>query len=663
MDFFAQQTRIRRSSRGLVVLFIVAVLAVVAAVDAVVLVLLGYTGSEQGRAALDPRMLVMVSLGVLVVIGLASTVRSMSLRGGGAAVARSLGATAVSPDTTNPAWRKLRNVIEEIAIASSVPVPDIFVLETEPGINAFAAGYTPSDAAVCVTQGCLDKLTREELQGVIAHEFSHVLNGDMRLNIRLMGLLFGILFIGIVGRLFLYSGGRVRTRKGNTAYVAMIGLGLVVVGYIGYFFGRLIQAAVARSRESLADASAVQFTRQTAGIAGALKKIAALEEGSKLAAANSQEVAHMLFGEAGRFSSLFATHPPLPERIRALGGVWDDKEIRQLAMAWQQPGRARPGQDASASIAGFMPSGAVTAASAEHTTSLPRSDRPLQVDAAKVGASVGKPGVQDMHAAGHMQRQLPDVLAQAVHDAGGALELMLALAVADDASLRDAQLLRVDSDFGSAVAEGVEALLPPISILHPMLRLPLVGLAFPQLKRQPRPRLMQLVQTLDALVHADHRVDLHEYCLVKLLHLQLHDALDPARGFVPGAGRLRQSAAEFGDLCAIVARHGQSDPEKARQAWASAMHEALPSSRASYDPPEEWIPRMDQALDRLDRIRPVDKMLVVRGLTAAVSADGEVTVEEAELLRVICASLHCPLPPLLQHLETLDDEDAHASRD
>nr|WP_221265759.1 M48 family metallopeptidase [Oleiagrimonas soli] len=648
----------------MVALFVLAVLAVIAAVDVVVLVLIGYGRATEDGLGIDAGSLALISFGVLALIGLASLSRTLSLRGGGAAVARSMGATAVSPDTTNPAWRKLRNVIEEIAIASSVPVPDIFVLESEPGINAFAAGYTPSDAAVCVTQGCLDRLTRDELQGVIAHEFSHVLNGDMRLNIRLMGLLFGILVIGIVGRILMYSGGRVRTRKGNTAYVALIGLALLLVGYIGFFFGRLIQAAVARSRESLADASAVQFTRQTRGIAGALKKIAAMAEGSQLQAANSQEVAHMLFGEPGRFSSLFATHPPLPERIRALGVAYDEKEIQQLARAWMQPQRARHGEDASASISGFMPTMVAGAAvEASDPAPLPRRDRPMPVQAHAVSARVGRPGMQDMHAAGQLQRQLPDALMQAAHDASGALDLVLALAVGDDPRVRDAQLLQVDSSFGSDAAEGVEALLPALSILHPMLHLPLVALAFPQLKRQPRPRLMQLQQTLDIMVRADQRISLHEYCLVKLLRLMLTDALDPSNGFVPGMRRLRQVQDDYASLCAIVAHQGHDDSDAARRAWARAMHEALPNARADFVVPDDWQAAMDRALQHLDRIHPLDKELVVRGLTMAVAEDDHISIAEAELLRVICAALHCPLPPLLQHLTTFadEDEDAHTA--
>ena len=227
--------------------------------------------------------------------------------------------------------RRLRNVIEEVAIAAGVPVPDIYLMADEPGINAFAAGYSPSDAAICVTQGCLDNLSRDELQGVIAHEFSHVLNGDMRLNIRLMGLLFGILVLAIVGRRVIwFGGGRSSRRDGGGGQVWMIGLALIVVGYIGYFFARLIQAAVARSRESLADASAVQFTRQTDGIAGALKKIAILSEGSELQVANKQEVAHMLFGEAG---SSMPCSPPI-RRCSSASARWSPAFARRNWRGW-----------------------------------------------------------------------------------------------------------------------------------------------------------------------------------------------------------------------------------------------------------------------------------------------------------------------------------------
>ena len=309
MNFFERQAAVKKQSARLVLLFAMAVFGIVVAVDLVLLVALGGLGDGANPFPI----LVISTLGVLAVIGCATLFRVSSLRTGGAAVAQQLGATPVPENTTDYHLRRLRNVVEEIAIASGVPVPQIFVLNDEAGINAFAAGYSPSDAAVAVTRGALNSLNRDELQGVIAHEFSHILNGDMRLNIKLMGLLFGIMVMALIGQKILEHG---RFRSKDAAPIIGVALGLMVIGYIGLFFGRMIKAGVSRQREYLADASAVQFTRQTKGIAGALKKIGGLHDGSKLANADAEEVSHMLFGQGLKLSSLMATHPPLMERIR-----------------------------------------------------------------------------------------------------------------------------------------------------------------------------------------------------------------------------------------------------------------------------------------------------------------------------------------------------------
>jgi len=244
-----------------------------------------------------------------------------------------MGGVPVPEDTTDVQLRRLRNVVEEMSIASGVPVPRVYVLEHEPGINAFAAGYSPSDAVIAVTRGALDRLNRDELQGVIAHEYSHILNGDMRLNIRLVGVLFGILMLGLIGRKILQHGAAVRGRNAMPLLVAA--LLALVVGYVGLFFGRMIKAGVSRSREVRADATAEQFTRRTTGLAGALKKIAGLHDGSRLTArAEAEEVSHMLFGDGTGLSGLFATHPPILERIRALEPGFRPEGLEQLKAQW-----------------------------------------------------------------------------------------------------------------------------------------------------------------------------------------------------------------------------------------------------------------------------------------------------------------------------------------
>ena len=624
MDFFAQQARVRGSSRRLVILFVLAVIAIVVAIDAVVWFALGQHPAPGEPPASNLNLLLGSSVIVLAGIGLSSLFRIMSLSGGGKSVAESMGATVVPPDTSDPALRRLRNVIEEVAIAAGVPVPDIYLMADEPGINAFAAGYSASDAAVCVTQGCLDNLTRDELQGVIAHEFSHVLNGDMRLNIRLMGLLFGILVLAVVGRRVIWFGGGRSNRRGG-GQVWMIGLALIVVGYIGYFFGRLIQAAVARSRESLADASAVQFTRQTDGIAGALKKIAILAEGSQLQAANKQEVAHMLFGEVGSFNALFATHPPLLERIRALEPGFKEADLARMATAMQQ--------EAAAPAPAPAPAGA---------PGVPGLPLPPVLNGVLAGSVAAAPAFQRAAA---VQQAMPAGLDEAVQQPESALAVMLALALSPAAELQPAQRRIVADAFGDDVQRTVQAQASAVAALAPIARLPLVSLAFPALKQLPDGRQQTLLRVLDDLVKVDGRVDINEYCLARLLRIHLQEARSPRSAPVDGVKKLPAVRDSVILVCTIVAAAGSSDEAGARRAWLFAMQQAFPGEAIEWSPlPAAWQAPLERALEELDELSPTAKELVIQALLRAIHTDGQVSVEEAELLRVICASLHCPVP-------------------
>src|SRR6516162_11006909 len=344
MDFFERQRHVRAASKRMVVLFVLAVLGITAMVN---LPFLAAAEFKQGGTVTPQRLIELsatVSTAVLLLITAVTIVRMLMLRhGGGVKVAESLGAVPVPDMPADAALRRYRNVVEEIAIASSTPVPVLYYLPNDPGINAFAAGYTPADAAVCVTQGSLDRLNRDELQGVIAHEFSHIVNGDMRLSIRLIGVLAGITALAVIGRTVMYWGSSDDDDDGGFGIaLAVLGLVLVAAGWIGVFFGRLIKAAVGRQRESLADASAVQFTRQTAGLTGALKKIGGLEAGSVLRSPKTENVSHMLFGEGVSrrlsgfsLSSLYATHPPLVKRIQALEPDFTPANLDQLREQWR----------------------------------------------------------------------------------------------------------------------------------------------------------------------------------------------------------------------------------------------------------------------------------------------------------------------------------------
>jgi hypothetical protein len=529
-----------------------------------------------------------------------------------------------------------------MAIASGVPVPEIYILEDEPAINAFAAGYTPADAAVTVTRGAMDKLTRDELQGVIAHEFSHVLNGDMRLNIRLMGVLFGILVIGIAGRKMLENTGRSRDGGGYVAF----GIAILAIGYIGVFFGRLIKASISRQREYLADASAVQFTRQPLGIGGALKKIGALVEGSKLQSSEKEEVAHMLFGDGVGYSDLFATHPPLEKRIKAIDPTFNPREFTQIAAAWTNPVQVGASDDASASISGFAPAVPMAPRAAQSSASvLPTAGTQLKLNAAQITQRGTLPTQDDIANASAIRTSIPERLRVAAHMPTGAMQLIFALTLDNDVQRRTQQLGVIEKYFDAAMRSGSDELCQGMSDLHPLQRLPLAQLAFPSLRRLPRPQLQTFLIVLNQLALIDGKSAIEDYCLGKLISVQVVDALDPSKARPSGSQKLPTLAAELADIFAIVAEYGSDNEADAERAYLLGMHEVIPNAIPAYAERKEWSLALDKALPKLDQLLPAGKELLVRGLTQAISADGVVTVVEAELLRAICAALHCPLPP------------------
>jgi Zn-dependent protease with chaperone function len=645
MNFFAQQERARSHTKRMLILFVLAVACIVAAIDIVLFIAFGASDKHHtaNMSAAAPRVIFLTSLGVIAFIGVCSMYKIGTLRSGGAAVAQQLGAMRVEPASPDFAHKRLRNVVEEMAIASGLPVPEIYILEDEPAINAFAAGYTPADAAVTVTRGAMDKLTRDELQGVIAHEFSHVLNGDMRLNIRLMGVLFGILVIGIAGRKMLENTGR--GSKDSGGFVAF-GIAILAIGYIGVFFGRLIKASISRQREYLADASAVQFTRQPLGIGGALKKIGALVEGSKLQSSEKEEVAHMLFGDGVGYSDMFATHPPLEKRIKAIDPTFNPKEFTQIAAAWTNPVQSGAADDPNESISGFAPAAPMPARAAQTTGgTLPGAATQLKLNAAQITQRGTVLTKDDIANAGAIRSSIPERLRVAAHMPTGAMQLVFALTLDNDADHRAKQFALIEKYFDASMRSGSEELYSGMTELHPLQRLPLAQLAFPSLRRLPRPQLQTFLIVLNQLALIDGKGAIEDYCLGKLIGAQVVDSLDPSKAKPNGSQKLPALAAELADVFAIVAEYGSDNEADAERAYLLGMHEVLPDAIPAYAERKEWSLALDKALPKLDTLLPAGKELLVRGLTQAISADGVVTVVEAELLRAICAALHCPLPP------------------
>ncbi len=625
MDFYSRQASARRQSRWLLVGFLVSVALVVVAINIVIAAAVAVSGDVDSES-LRGTVFATTILTLAIICG-ASLYRVLSLRGGGGVVARALGGTRVDRGTTDPLHRRLLNVVEEMSIASGVPVPEVYVLEDEEGINAFAAGHQPANAAVAVTHGALKRLKREELQGVIAHEFSHVLNGDMALNIRLMGWLFGLLAIAAIARFVLRHGLRGSgDRKGGAAALMLVALAVMTLGYVGVFFGRMLQAAVSRQREKLADSSAVQFTRNPQGLKAALLKIAGLSAGSTIVASDGEEVAHMLF--ASGFQRMFATHPPLLERIQALDPSFDARAFERAA--------AEAAREAPAIAE--IESGDL-AATTSHAAGR------VSVLSAEIADQVGEPLPAHVARAHELHLAIAPALLAAAETPERALPHLLATLVSRDATVARAQRAAIGTTFGSETVAAVQAAEPAVRGLALETRLPAVHLLFPALRRLTLHDRRKLLRLLEQLAIADERIDTFECALANMLAAEVRDELEVREGFGSASVASRQSA--LADLFAILAQQGSEDDVAARRAYEAGMASVLPRERPAFARIQAWPSRFSRVLRELESLHPYGQRAVVEGLAKTLMHDGSLAITEAELLRAVCAVLRCPLPPIL----------------
>jgi Zn-dependent protease with chaperone function len=659
MDFFEAQARAKKRTSRLVVLFALAVIGTIAAgYFMTVFGLVRGLQYQQYRTraqrqnyyiqpeAVDeslwqPRVFLFVTTGTLLVVGIASLVKWKEFSAGGSAVAESVGGRAISPQTTDLAERKLLNVVEEMSIAAGIPAPAVYVLDEEPGINAFAAGLTTSDAVVTVTRGALDKLSRDELQGVIGHEFSHILNGDMKLNLELSALIFGILVIGLAGRgiLWAMSRGRVRGDSKNSGGVivalAAVGLIMLIVGYIGYFFGKLIQAAVSRQREFLADASSVQFTRNPGGITGALKKIGGYALGSSLESHKSSTIGHFFFAQAfeSNFGGLWATHPPLDERIRAIDPQFDGQ-------MFQPPEKVDVTRE-SFRTAGFAP-GAV------RSPLPPKIANPPVLNPVAIIASIGTLAPANITHAENLLAAVPPRLRDAARSPTESAVLLYGLLLDGDDAMRARQRALVASKAGADAARVLGELEPALRALGPEHKLPLLQLAAPALRNLPPAALAPFLDTLDELVHADGHVSTFEFALQKILTRSL------ALGAAPDAAVVQvysfNAVVDEINVVLSALAHTASNPGvTAMDAFAAgaAQLKLLDGRLALLAPAACDFVRLDAALDKLATASGPIKQRVLIACAHIVGADGSILIAEAELLRAVSAALDCPMPPLL----------------
>lgn len=672
MDFFEAQARAHRRTKRLVLLFALAVLGIILAGYIATKFAIGYTGDTHYRHDpdadyfadrpdflarwWDPKIFLWITGGTIVVVGLASLSKWSQLRSGGTAVAEMLGGRRIEPGRATPDERRLLNVVEEMAIASGVPIPPVYVLDDEPALNAFAAGLSPGDAVIAVTRGTLEKLNRDELQGVVGHEFSHILNGDMRLNVKLTAIVFGILVIGLAGRGILWSlaRGRVRVsgngknKGGGIAIIIAVGVTLLIIGYVGYFFGRLIQAAVSRQREFLADASAVQFTRNPAGITGALKKIGGYALGGNVLNRHAGEIGHFFFAQSFKsaFGGLWATHPPLADRIRAIDPQWDGTVY--------QPEQVVDVANESFQTAGFGGAQRLPAdETARRAYAAPGDIPPPLSPVARIPfqpavalADIGALTESHFRRAQLLLQNIPAGLREAAADPARVPALVYGLLLSSVPADRVAQRSLVTRYAGAEAATQLDALRPALSLLDPAARLPLLLLCAPALRTQDAADLDRFVTTLDELVHADGRVTSFEFVLQKVLIRQLHLAGTPAPR--PEFFDLTAMAPDISIVLSALARAGNtSEPAIANAFLQGAAQLKSIETRLALCPPDESdFADLDSALDRLVASSLPIKKRLLSAAAHVIGADATITIAEGELFRAVAIAIDCPMPLL-----------------
>lgn len=633
MDFFEHQERARKTTYKLATLLFLSVLIIVLIIDIFIIFIInsleGYDSIFELIISVPIEQHLAIVLSVIFLISIATLSRMFELRKGGSKVADELGASIVIASTTKIKERQLLNVIEEMAIASGIPVPQVYILD-DSAINAFASGFSQFDAVICVTQGMIDLLNRDELQGVIAHEFSHIFNGDMRLNIRLVSLLFGILFLTLIGRKmvrYCYKADDLRV----FFFAIFVGIGLIIVGSIGLLFGNFIKMAISRQREYLADASAVQFTRNPDGISGALKKIGGWNDGSRLHVSNAEEFSYFYFANGVR-SLIFNTHPSLSKRIRKIEPGWDGYfpkfriEVKKDVKTGKKAEKITPfSADTFKEPKNLVTIATMTSAIA--ATGTPTSDH---VQYAKTLIS-----------------EIPEPLLLASRETMTAYALVLGLLMDKELlknmSEQDKLLKGIDKEICKQLRKILSMLIP----LNIKYRLPLIELAIPSLKSLSQSQLEQFEQHMLLIIKHDNRVEFWEWAL----HWIITQSLNKPIVVKPRYDNFTLIENECAILLSATVYTASSRNEVGKEAYNAAANE-IGISIELVEKNKINSSDLLNALAKVRELKPLVKPRFLKALSLAAQHDGVIEPEEIEFIRAIAEGIDCPMPPLIDKLES-----------
>lgn len=658
MNFFEHQDRARTQTVWLLFLFVIAVLGLVIFACIFVAIFFSYNyyrlDKEQQFIEIikqtPPDLLLQVAVAIFCIVFLASIFRFIQLASGGSRVAESLGGMLLNISSNNHKEQILLNVVEEMAIASGVPTPQVYLLE-EQGINAFAAGSKPSNAVVGVTRGAIEQLSREELQGVIAHEFSHIFNGDMRLNMRLVGMLYGIVVIGHIGYMIMRATSRgvsySRNGKNNTLPFVVLGLGLMLIGFAGTFCGRLIQSAVSRQREYLADASAVQYTRNPEGISAALRKIGGLSSSSYIEHSAAPELSHFFFGSITKFSlsSLFATHPPIEKRIQRLEGrIVEPIDSLTNTSGIREPNPAVSGFNENAVTVKELVSG-FNAFDFEDQTSKTAALR-NQLARKAIGT-------------------LPAVVVKSAHESYGARAIIYSLLLDEKKNINQKQLNILHKSIDHVLYGFVESFYQHFDKKRTGY-LTALDLCIPALRELTSDQQKEFLKVCSLLIHADNRIDIFEWSLYALVKFSLEpQRFDPQNWHINSRSDIYWFRGHLAVVVSAVVHVGFFDTldnvdtdvsfEQIEDVFYDAMSSLEIKKISVISPQNNNVDRFVRSLKRLKSLHPLQKPKLMNALAVAVASDGVIKPIEIQLLRAIAQTLDCPLPFLIKEdLENLD---------
>lgn len=634
MNFFEHQEQARRKTVYLIFLFAIAIMGMILALYSVVAIMM-YMELQTRRSLISPELLVLITIAVLLIVGFGSGHKILQLQGGGKIVAFSLGGRLVQPNTPDLLEQRLLNVVEEMAIASGTSIPPVYILDHEPGINAFAAGFTINDAVIGVTQGCLKELSRDQLQGVIAHEFSHIIYGDMRLNLYLIGVVQGILLIHILGREILEAiKNSPRSTRKKQGLLEIAGLALLAIGYIGFLCGRMIKSAISRQREFLADASAVQFTRNPLGLSGALRTIGNLKDGSKIKTPTAEEASHLFFGEAIRNFNhrLFATHPPLSERIERL----ENLPVGTLSEDISPPERQLTATLETPEISQL-----------QSTT--------IHANPESIITEIGTTDRAHLNYAQSLLSQLPEAIKTALKSEPGCQALIYGLLLnTQDKSIQERQISHLRATESPEPLDHLWQIFPYFQDLNPRYRLPLIDLTVPVLRNLSLDLYQHLSQQIQTLIDADGQLSLSEYTLQVILLHRLAPYFHPLPSRNPN--RVFTTVHEIWNDCLIIlsalAEVGHQDEPEQIQALRSGLQRLPRADQKNL--PHQLIPTniisIRRSIRRLMNTTPKLKQAIVDACAHTVLFNHQVNIKEAELLRTVIILLDCPIPPFLETL-------------